>query len=178
MGQEVVDLFLSLGSNLPGVMQAITIILAVAGIYAVGHGLSQQMKNSRAGQPVLPSTIAWVLAGSLMLSMDALIKTFSFTLYATNVTPMNALSYTSPTGSETDIAMSVILWIIAVIGYIAVGRGLFIWRGGPDSGQQGWFAKGLVFIIGGVICTNMIVFVDIIAATIGHEPYGTNYLSY
>ncbi|MFK5949487.1 MAG: hypothetical protein QM500_12045 [Methylococcales bacterium] len=178
MDQSAVDMFLAIGSNLSGIMQGVTIILAIAGIYSVGHGLTQQMRHGRAGQAVLPSTIAWVLAGSFMLSLDALIKTFSYTLYATNITPMNALSYVTPTGSNTDIAMGVILWIIAVIGYIAVGRGLFIWRSGPDSGQQGWFAKGLVFIIGGVISTNMITFIDILATTVGHEPYGTNYLSY
>lgn len=176
--QQVSDMLIAIAENLPGIQIAVFIIFGVIGIFCIGSGLITQLRNGRSGQPVLPSTFALVITGSFMLSMPALVKVFANTLFGGNQDPRMILSYATTTGTSTDVALQTIVYVIVVIGWVAAGRGLLIWKSGPDTGQVGWFGRGLTFIIGGVLATNIVIFADFLGGSIGQQPFGTNYLDY
>ena len=68
--------------------------------------------------------------------------------------------------------------MINVIGWIAAARGIWRWRVGPKYDQPGWFGSGLTFVLAGAIATNLYVFADVLAVSVGAIPVGTNYFKF
>lgn len=177
---NVKDMLVAFAGNLPGIQTLIFTIAALAGVYSIGHGLIGQIKQGKSGGGMMASTFAWLFCGSLLLSVPAFVEVWLQTIFAGDANvPRSGLGYSGPVSSDPiEVSLQAIVYIIAVIGWIAVIKGLLIWRGGPESGKAGWFSSGFVFILGGVLCTNISVFVDYLAGSVGQIAYGSVYLNY
>lgn len=176
--QDVITYIQKFASNLPEINNFIMIASAVVGLYAVIFALINQTTRGRRGEKPLAGTIAGLLIGSLMFSLPTVVNIFSFSMFGSASDPQFINSFQSETGTNLRKALQALVAIITVIGWIAVARGLWRWRIGPDSGQAGWFGQGLTLVIAGVLCINFYVFTDAIAASLGAASVGSNYFKY
>ena len=165
-------------ANLPGIQGAIFLVAGTLGVFSIGFSLIHQVSAGRRGQGPLPATIAGLIFGSLLLSLSTLVNMVSVTIFGAVADPQIISSYAPVTGDNSRIAIQAIVAIINVIGWIAAARGLWRWRVGPKYDQPGWFGSGLTFVLAGSIATNLYVFADVLAVSVGAIPVGTNYFSF
>lgn len=176
--QDIVTYLTTAAGNLPGIQGAIFLIAGVMGLFAVVGALIHQVSAGRRGQGPLPATIAGLVFGSLMLSLTTVVDIISVTFFESAADPQIISSYAPVSGDSTRIAIQALVAIVNVIGWFAVARGFWRWRVGPKYDQQGWFGSGLTFILAGSIATNLYVFADSMAVSVGAIPVGTNYFKF
>lgn len=176
--QDFVTYMVTAAQNLPGIQRAIFLLAGVVGIFAVIGSLLHQVSNGRRGQGPLPTTIAGLACGSLLLSLPTVINIVSVSFFGSVSDPKIIDSYTPVSGDNTRIAIQTLVAMINVIGWIAAARGIWRWRVGPKYDQPGWFGSGLTFILAGSIATNLYVFADVLAVSVGAIPVGTNYFKF
>ncbi|WP_045861750.1 hypothetical protein [Teredinibacter purpureus] len=176
--EDLVTYLTTAAANLPGIQGAIFLVAGLAGLVSVGLSLLHQVTAGRRGQGPLPATIAGLIFGSLLLSLSTVVNIFSVSIFGAVADPKIISSYTPVTGDNTRIAIQAIVAIVNVIGWVAAARGLWRWRVGPKYDQPGWFGSGLTFVLAGSIATNLYVFADVLAVSVGAIPIGTNYFSF
>jgi hypothetical protein len=176
--QDIVTYLTNAAANLPGIQGAIFLLAGVVGIFAVFGSLVNQVTNGRRGQGPLPATIAGLAFGSLLLSLPTVVNIVSVSFFGSVADPKIIDSYTPVTGDNTRIAIQALVAMINVIGWIAAARGIWRWRVGPKYDQPGWFGSGLTFVLAGAIATNLYVFADVLAVSVGAIPVGTNYFKF
>ncbi|MFA0809415.1 hypothetical protein [Microbulbifer epialgicus] len=176
--EDVVTYIINVANNLPGIQNAIFLVAGFIGIAAVFGSLVNQVTNGRRGQPPLPSTIAGLIFGSLLLSLPTAVDIVSVSFLGSASDPKIIDSYVPVTGDNTRVAIQALVAIINVFGWIAAARGIWRWRVGPKYDQPGWFGSGLTFVLAGSIATNFYVFADVLAVSIGAIPVGTNYFKF
>lgn len=165
-------------ANLPGIQEAIFLIAGMLGVMSVAFSMIHQVSAGRRGQGPLPATIAGVIFGSLLLSLSTVVNIVSVSFFGSVADPQIISSYSPVTGDNTRIALQAIIAIVNVIGWVAAARGIWRWRVGPKYDQPGWFGSGLTFVLAGAIATNMYVFADVLAVSVGAIPVGTNYFKF
>jgi len=176
--QDIVTYLTNAAANLPGIQGAIFLIAGMLGLIAVAFSLIHQVSAGRRGQGPLPATIAGIIFGSLMLSLSTVVNIVSVSFFGSVADPQIISSYTPVTGDNTRIAIQALVAIINVIGWVAAARGLWRWRVGPKYDQPGWFGSGLTFVLAGSVATNLYVFADVLAVSVGAIPVGTNYFKF
>jgi len=176
--QDVVTYLTNAAANLPGIQNAIFLISGMLGLMSVGFSLIHQVSAGRRGQGPLPATMAGVVFGSLMLSLTTMVNVVSVSFFGSVADPQIISSYAAVTGDTTRIALQALVAMINVIGWAAAARGLWRWRIGPKYDTPGWFGSGLTFILAGSIATNLYVFADMLAVSVGAIPVGTNYFKF
>jgi hypothetical protein len=176
--QDIVTYLTTAAANLPGIQGAIFLIAGMLGLMSVGLSMIHQVSAGRRGQGPLPATIAGIIFGSLMLSLSTVVNIVSVSFFGSVADPQIISSYTPITGDNTRIAIQALVAMINVIGWIAVARGLWRWRVGPKYDQPGWFGTGLTLVLAGSIATNLYVFADVLAVSVGAIPVGTNYFKF
>ena len=176
--EDFVTYLTTAAANLPGIQGAIFLVAGFAGVLSVGLALLHQVSAGRRGQGPLPATIAGLVFGSLLLSLSTVVNIVSVSVFGSAADPQIINSYAPVTGDNTRIAIQAIVAMINVIGWIAAARGLWRCRVGPKYDQPGWFGSGLTFVLAGSIATNLYVFADVLAVSVGAIPVGTNYFSF
>jgi len=176
--EDITQYLATFAQNLPGIQSAILIFAGMVGVFSVGFGLIGQYKNGRRGEGVLSSTVASICVGSFLLSLPTVVGIFSTTLFDTAADPRLIDSYAQTSGDNVRVAIQALVAVINVIGWFAAARGLWRWKIGPSSNQPGWFGSGLTFVIAGTIATNLYVFADMLAVSVGAMPVGTTYFKF
>lgn len=183
--QDIVTYLINAAGNLPGIQSAIFLIAGVVGLFSIVFSLIHQVSAGRRGEGPLPATIAGICFGSLLLSLPTVVDIVSVSFFGSASDPQIIgdsiyLTGQNPvyTGDATRISIQVLVAFINVFGWFAVARGLWRWRIGPKYDQPGWFGSGAAFIVAGAIATNLYVFADILAVSVGAMPIGTNYFKF
>lgn len=181
--QDFVTYLTKAASNLPGIQGAIFLVAGVMGLFAVVVAMIYQASAGRRGQGPLPATMAGLVFGSLMLSLPTMVDIVSVTFFGAAADPQIISSYTPVSGNSSGganirLAIQALVAMINVIGWFAVARGFWRWRVGPKYDQPGWFGSGLTYVLAGSIATNLYVFADMMAVSVGAQPIGTNYFQF
>jgi hypothetical protein len=107
---------------------------------------------------------AWaaLIVGAIFLNAPAFLDALSQTFLAQNST--QALTY-QPPASEGQAYVQFAVFLTAIVGLIGLGRGLWLLK---DSGRnQGFMARGLIHIVGGILCVNLVETIRLIAQALG-----------
>ena len=129
--EDIVTYLTTAATNMPGVQNAIFLLAGVAGIFAVIGSLVNQVSSGRRGQAPLPSTIAGLVFGSLLLSLSTVVNIVSVSFLGSVADPKIISSYSPVTGDNTRIAIQALVAMVNVIGWFAAARGIWRWRVGP-----------------------------------------------
>jgi hypothetical protein len=107
---------------------------------------------------------AWasLVVGVIFLNIPSFLDALSQTFLGQSST--QALSY-QPPASEGQVYVQFAVFLVALVGLVGVGRGLWLLK---DSTQtQGYLARGLIHIGGGIICVNLPPTLRLIAQALG-----------
>jgi hypothetical protein len=100
--------------------------------------------------------------GVLFLNVPSFLDALSQTFLGQN--SIQALSY-QPPATEAQTYVQFAVFLTAIVGLIGLGRGLWLLK---DSAQsQGFLARGLVHIFGGIVCVNLVETIRLIAQALG-----------
>lgn len=181
MGNSAAEMLINFSQSLPGIQTFIVVIFAAIGVVLVGSAIvtyyqegSSMSSMRRAG---FFAVAMKVLFGSLCLSLPWLLDTVAGTFF----TETDTLYVESGVPLDADIKIAVLMTIVnlmAVIGFIAGGRGLLTLASGPVNQQPGWVASGITLIGVGAILTNFYIAADYIARTFGMGALGTEYFKF
>lgn len=170
----------TLAMNFPKIQTFFFDLMAFLGLVAVISSLMHQAAAGKRNQGLLPETIAGIVFGSLMFGIPSVANIFASSLFGTSADTQIVTSYSAVTGADAKVRESVhaVVVMAAVIGWFAIGRGLWIGRVGAKYQQQGWQGASLTFIIAGTIATNLYVFADILGGSVGISGLGTDYFKF
>lgn len=157
-------------ANTQELAQSIVVLVATVasvlfGLWFVASGLIKMVQMGqglREGQPTWGPVAINFAVGALMLRLSMTADSIVEMMFGTGPqTPLTAMQYMPEEikGSETmQQALSIGLYWVAAIGWVAVFRGLILWndlsKGQSASSQDaGW--RGLVHILGGAAAINI-----------------------
>lgn len=135
--------------------------------YALGFGLVvyslykyPQDKQQEAGSRAFMGTVV----GVLLLNIPAFLNVLARTVF--NQESIESLSY-SPPSHEGQIYVQFSVYIVALVGLIGIGRGIYMLK--RSSAEANQFGRGVVHIFGGILCVNFVDFLRILGVTLGGD---------
>jgi hypothetical protein len=100
--------------------------------------------------------------GILFINIPGFLDTMAQTVIGQN--SVQALSY-QPPSNPAQAYVRFTVFVAAIVGLLGLGRGLWLLK---DSTQdKGHLARGLVHIIGGIFCINLVETIRLIAQALG-----------
>jgi uncharacterized membrane protein HdeD (DUF308 family) len=155
-------------SEVPQLMRLATALAYVLGMYFIIHGiklLKNVGSNANNGETPLMHCLTFIAVGSALIYLPSTIQSLTNTFWQSS-TPYSYLNYSSQQFSEIVICA---VTIIQLIGVIAIIRGLIIltYHSKASAENPSSFQKGIVHLIAGALCTNIILFSDTIFTTLG-----------
>lgn len=162
-------------TNTEALAQGIVMLLSTAasilvGLWMVISGLIKMVQYGqglREGQPTVGPVLINLVVGALMLQFALTADSIVQMIFGGSMqSPITAMQYMPQEiqGSETmKQALTIGLYWVAAIGWVAVFRGLLLWndlsKGQSASSQDaGW--RGLVHVLGGAAAINIGGFVQ------------------
>lgn len=139
-------------------------ITVLIGIYMVYSGLAKMVayaKNERQGQSTAGPVLINLAIGSIMLQFASVVDKLIFSMFASERQhPTAVLQYMPSQVADSPMLQQMMsaaaLWV-ALIGFVAICRGLISWNdlaNGRSGGQEsGW--KGFWHIIFGAVAVNL-----------------------
>jgi hypothetical protein len=106
-------------------------------------------------------------AGILLINSPALLDSLSRSLFGHS--SVQSLSYRPPE-HPARVYIQFSFYVIALVGLIGVGRGIFILK--DASIRPGQLSRALVHIFGGVLCINLESTLTFLARTMGSHVQG------
>lgn len=176
--EDVITYLITATHNMPAIQRLIFIVAGVIGFVIAGSALMHQARNGRRGEGLSGVTVAGVIVGMLLMSLKTVVEVFAISFFQGAADTMIVDTYSPVGGDAVKTAIQALTIYIAVVGWFAAAKGLYMWYSGPRSGQPGWFGPGLVYIIAGMFCTNFYVLADVLAVSVGAMPAGTAYFKF
>lgn len=176
----MVDSLTILAQQTVGLQEGYFQIMGFLGICSVIGALFHQYTAGRRNEGLQVATVMGLIFGSLMFAVPNVAEIFGGSLFGTNEDSIIITSYVAETGANARVRESVhaIVAICTLLGWIAIGRGLYIGSVGAKYQQHGWQGSSLTFIVAGTIATNLYVFADILGASVGMGSLGTDYFKF
>ena len=144
---------------LSGLLQDFSIFLGLLvclfGIFQFKrYGESRTMMSA---QHTMAEPLVTILCGSMLFALTPMIQFFNDLFLGTG----ELMSYMG--GSYDYQTVTMVVTFIRVIGIGAIMNGFIkLSRTGRQNTQQGTAGKALLFIVGGVACTNCVAMVDLL----------------
>lgn len=176
--EDIVTYLVTLTGNMPSIQRLIFTVCGVIGFVIAGSALLHQARNGRRSEGISGVTIAGIIVGMLLMSLKTVVEIFAVSFFQGAADTMIVDTYSPVTGDPIKTAIQALTIYIALVGWFAAAKGLYMWYSGPRSGQPGWFLPGLVYIIAGMFCTNFYVLADVLSVSVGAMPVGTTYFSF
>lgn len=134
------------------------IFSAIVKFKAIGMGHHQQPQSNITG------ALVQLLIGVLFLSLPTFINVSLYTIWG-------GKSIFTGFGETTQLSWltyDVVFRVVELFGYFAVIRGLFILnKSSHPGGQHETFGKGMVHLIGGILCINVGNTIQLLRNTFG-----------
>jgi hypothetical protein len=135
--------------------------------YALGFGLLvfslgryPRDKRQEAGSRALLGTVV----GVILLNTPAFLNAMATTVF--NQDSIESLTY-SPPAHEAQTYVQFSVYVVALVGLIGIGRGVYMLK--RSSSEGGQFERGVVHIFGGILCVNFVEFLRILGVTLGGD---------
>jgi intracellular multiplication protein IcmC len=167
---SAVTLLQNIALQVPALMQMITAIAYVMGMYFIFFGILRlkqygEQRTMMSAEHHLKGPIIYIVVGTLLLYLPSSVQVGMSTFW----TNPNPYAYVQEQTSQWGQFYNTCFIIIQLFGTIAFIRGLIILShlAGHGGHSQGNFGRGLTHIIGGVFCINIYQFVQVIMATLG-----------
>ena len=165
-------------TQIPILMQLITAIAYVAGMYFVFMGVMKlkqygEQRTMMSGEHHLKGPLIYLIVGAMLLYLPTSVQV-GLSSFWTDPSPYSYQDIIADQSQWMQFIGNCFL-IIQLVGTIAFIRGLMLLshlgkqHGG---GQPGTFAKGLTHIIAGIFCINIYQFVQVMTVTL----FGTSFL--
>lgn len=165
-------------TQIPILMQLITAIAYVAGMYFIFMGVMKlkqygEQRTMMSGEHHLKGPLIYLTVGAMLLYLPTSVQVGLSTFW-TDPSPYSYQDIIADQSQWMQFIGNCFL-IIQLVGTIAFIRGLMLLshlgqqHGG---GQPGTFAKGLTHIIAGIFCINIYQFVQVMTVTL----FGTSFL--
>lgn len=181
MDNSAAEMLIIFSQSLPNIQTFVFLVFGAIGVGLVGNGISTYFleggARGRAGQTSVFTLLMKVFFGSFCLSLPWITDTVAGSFFS----EPDSLFVDSGVSADSDISAAVLMTLVnlmAIIGYITVGRGLLELANGPVNKQPGWVGKGITFIVVGAILTNFYVFANYVANSFGMGALGTEYFRF
>jgi intracellular multiplication protein IcmC len=149
------------------IVQAVAVVMGVglifSGIMKLKHyGEMRTMMNS---QGSLANALFIVLAGVMLLTLPTMLNTFLLAIWGTT----NPLPYPGGDNMGTNGLMRGIVMFVRLIGVISFIRGVVLIShlGKENGGQQGSIGKALTYMIGGIMCVQIVATAQFLSTILG-----------
>jgi len=167
---SAVDIIKNLAAQVPTLMQMVTAIAYVMGMYLIFAGILKlkqygEQRSMMSQEQSLKGPLILITIGTLLLYLPTSVQVGMSTFWA----QPNPYGYLVQEDSWSQFINACFL-IVQLVGTIAFIRGLLILSSlGGHGGHQQAFGKGITHIIGGIFCINIYQVVQVIMITIGIE---------
>ncbi|MHB1946484.1 MAG: hypothetical protein ACYCQI_00030 [Gammaproteobacteria bacterium] len=169
IGIDVSTMIQNLGTSIPSLMQLVTAIAYVLGMFFIikgVFGLKEYGENRahRGGEHGLKGPVIMILVGAALLYLPSSVQVGLSTFWS----EPNPYAYqTDATDDSWAALLNSVYLILQLIGTISFIRGLIILANmGHGGHQQGGFAKALSHMIGGILLINIYQFLQVIFNTL------------
>lgn len=166
-------MMVALRSNLPAVLRMIVAISYVMGAWFVysgfytlklyGDARTMMSNNASFGPPLFR-----VLLGASLLFMPRMIKIFIYSIWGAGYQPLDyPTDWASSDGQEVIKAA---IAVVRIMGYIAFVRGFsMLGKATRQGAQPGMYGKGIMHVVGGILCINIVGTITIIRNSFGYS---------
>ena len=154
-------------------LTAIKAVCLVGGITFLVIGLKRLAQAGDGGgrAPKLSGTIGCLIAGACMVSVGQVMGAVTTSLFGSSSTgTFHSVEYSSSFGDAGTAANNVfaaLFEFVAIIGWIAVARGIFLLRRLAEGEGQKTHLHAFTNLLAGACCVNMAGFVNAISTTTG-----------
>lgn len=154
---DLSQMIVNIADTMPDVMALVTATSYLLGIVMVTKGVYKLREYGELRTMMSSQTSIWPIVITLVAGFALVYFPTSFdigmeTLFAYT----SPLTYTGASDQQTTELVNAMVAIMQVIGAIAVIRGFMILHTSTQQGSQpGSFAKGVTFVIGGIMAINM-----------------------
>ncbi|MCD6039394.1 MAG: hypothetical protein K0S27_794 [Gammaproteobacteria bacterium] len=159
----------NLSKSIPNLMQLVTAVSYVMGMFFVVNGLFHlkkygEQRSQASSEAHLKGPIIYLLVGAALLYLPTTVRV-GFSTFWTNPAPYQY--ETDQSGAWADLLKASFM-IIQLIGTISFIRGLVLLThlGGAAGQQQGTLGKALAHIIAGILCIDMYDFLQTVFNTL------------
>lgn len=166
---DVGTMLMNFASSIPNLMQLITAVAYVMGLYFVFKGVIglREFGESRtmmSSSHSLKGPLIFIAVGTALLYLPSSVSTGLNTFWSAP----NPYGYVQETTDQWSSLYQDCFLIIQLIGTIAFIRGLVILTQlGGQGGQPGTFGRGITHIIAGTLCINLYDFLNAVYTTLG-----------
>lgn len=167
------DMLVNIAKSIPNLMQLVTAFAYVMGMYLIFAGILRlkhfgESRTMMSQEHSLKGPLILLTIGALLLYLPTAVQVGLSTFW----TEPNPYGYLQEKDQWSQF-LNVCYLIVQFIGTIAFIRGLLTLShlGGHGGNQPGTFAKGLTYVIGGILCINIYQFVQVIMVTLGLGSY-------
>ena len=164
------EIFASLSKVLPALTNLIVLSANLIGFLFVLRALWLLTANSIEHRGVA-KPLGYLIGGMLLYNLEAFRNASSQSFFLTQPEAITAYVEFGATNSWAGI-WAVTYKIVQVLGVVALIRGILVLRSATSEqagGGQRTIGSGLVFLCGGIICTNLKQFALMINNTLGLE---------
>lgn len=159
----------NLGKTIPSLMQLVTAIAYVMGMFLVIKGVAglkeygEQRTSARTEHHGLKASLIAIFVGAALLYLPSSVRVGLSTFWSNP----NPYAYvTDATNDSWAALLNNVFLILQLIGTIAFIRGLIILSHAGSHHSQGNFGKAMAHIIGGILLINMYQFLQAVFNTL------------
>ncbi len=159
----------NLSNTIPNLMELVTAIAYVMGMFLVVNGLFQlkkygEQRSQASSEAHLKGPLLYLIVGAALLYLPTTVRVGMSTFWA-NPTPYGY--ETDENGAWAELIKAGFM-IIQLVGTISFIRGLLMLThlGGAGAQQQGTLGKSLAHIIAGILCINLYDFLQTVFDTL------------
>lgn len=167
---SIAQMLINIQQTIPALTAMVTGAAYVMGfffVFSAFYTMKQygEMRLMSSSSTDIRGPIGGFLFGSALIYLPNVFSTAMLTFFGSS----NPIAYQS-TGSNWDLLVSSIVYIIQFVGVIAMIKALMIFRqasSGGSAGQQGLVGRGITHFVGGALAINIIGTKDILFTTLG-----------
>lgn len=172
-GYSAQNMLVQFATSVPNLVRMLTALAYVMGMYFIIVGVIRlkhlgESRTMMSQEHSVKGPLIFLTVGALLLYFPTSVRVGMSTFW----TNPNPYGYVEENVDQWSQFFNIIFMIVQLVGVIAFIRGLLtLSRLGGHGGQPDAFAKGLTYIIGGILCINIYQFVQVIMVTFGFQPY-------
>ncbi len=159
-------MLVNLSRSFPALQQLIFVCAYLSGLLLLGLGLLRLLRCA-AKRAAGGSACLALLCGSLLLALPGTMEALTASLFL-ETDPRRILSAIDPGRHVPErVLLLAVIDFMALIGWIAGGRGLYLISQAGVGSQHGALARGLSHLLGGVCLVNLQAFAHAIGLQLG-----------